>query len=170
MNPAKRFTRKIVVGTTLVALAVLVGMLIWTQPRRHPYGETATEPSTAPNPDGMVGSSLLPGGEAENIAQLPDTDRQPVTTALGTTGGTSLLVRVVEHGTGEPVLGFGVTLTPAEAMSSPFGYEVLEGVTDGRGEVLWENIEWNRVAIYPSITPEWFGLEEGELNEHVHEV
>ena len=93
MISAKRFTRKLVLGTTLVALGVLVGMLIWTQSGGQPYGQAATEPSTAPNPDGMVGSVLPPGGEAENIAQVPETDRQPVSPA---TSGTSLPVAFVD--------------------------------------------------------------------------
>ncbi len=43
MTPNKRFTRKIVLGITLVALCVLMGMVIWTKPWGQPNERAATE-------------------------------------------------------------------------------------------------------------------------------
>ena len=86
MISVKQFTRKIVVGTTLMVLAFVVGMLIWTR-RGEPYGETARKPHS-------IGGSVFPA--REDVESIPETDRNPVSPTRVATSGTSRPVAFVD--------------------------------------------------------------------------
>ncbi len=61
------------------AAVLLLGLLFWMGASLLPT-DASTPGVTTATAEGMAGSLPPPAGEAENIAQLPETDRQPVLT------------------------------------------------------------------------------------------
>lgn len=117
---------------------------------------------------GLVTVSV-PGSDEETGSFAQFADREPVNAELSETAGSSLLVRVVRRDTGDPVPGFWITLGSEEAMTVAYGIPKPEGFTDERGEILWEGLDRERVALAPAMTLDWFDLQPGQ-NQRIHEV
>ena len=115
-----------------------------------------------------MGSASLATDVRSDAAGLSETDRQPVTDPRETTGSTSLLLTLVDGSTGEPVPRIVATLIPKDAVA--FAYENVQGVSDLNGEILWENLSWHQVRVFPPFSEETFSLEPGQRNERTHEL
>lgn len=163
MIPSRRMPQALILAAIFAGMLIL-GALVMSNDTSSPLDAGAIE-EQATSTDPLTGS--LPPGDREDPRE--PASRQLVAPA-STTPGTSLLVRVVRFDSGEAMPGFSVTVVPEEAVSIGFGFPRLRGVTDARGEVLWENVEMERVAISPSLSLGWFNLEPGRRNERIHEV
>ena len=103
MNPANRSTRKFLLGSTVLALLVMAGILVLASLREVPSIRPIPQGRGSSDEAEAMGSASVETEVPSNVASLTETDRQPVTGAREKTGSTSLLLTFVDGATGEPV-------------------------------------------------------------------
>ena len=104
--------RKFVFGATLATLVVMACVLVWALPGERPYRVLTSESDPGTNAKAMEGV-LQPVGDQEAAGRSAAL-RRPVDPEAVTPGPTSLLLRVIEVGTGRPVPGYAAALSTCQ--------------------------------------------------------
>ncbi len=101
MNPAIRSKRKLVLGSTVLALLAMAGIFVWAPPWEAPSVQPISGDRASSEAEALGSASDATEMQADDSSPT-NPARQPVTVAHEA-GSTSLLVRFLDRATGAPV-------------------------------------------------------------------